>query len=343
MIEKIQINEEIKRCPECKGDVIINSFERICRDCGLVINNFYKESSYIFNNNNNKNNSSKQFVALGERTDFVGGLGTFIDFENSKYLKDKSGKLLPPIEQKLYRRLKKNYAQFLRIKNHETEYRIFNILNKISIYLNLSKTIRNNAAYYYKKIIKNEPKIINNISLIAFCIFYAARKEFHNAPITINEISNAFQNFGHRVNPRLILRDGIRYKKHISKDTHPHKSEDYLTRLIDAVIKHKDIEERLTKKGTDWKIEDFHNRLIQKCREVLNKLTLWHRGGRNPFILTGAIIYLADKLLASERDQKPILTQKLISEATNIAEYSIRDHYVNLLKPNFIKKRSLQS
>jgi len=27
----------------------------------------------------------------------------------------------------------------------------------------------------------------------------------------------------------------------------------------------------------------------------------------------------------------------MISEATKIAEYSIRDHYVNLLKPIFIK------
>jgi len=278
---------------------------------------------------------SKQFVAVGNRTDFVGGLGTFIDYENSKYLKDKFGKLLPPQEQKLFRRLKKNYSQFLRIKNHETEYRIFNILNKISLHLNLNKNIRNNAAYYYKKIIKYERKVINNISLIAFCIFYAARKETHNAPITINEISQAFQNFGHRVNPRLILRDGVRYKKYVNKKSKPHQSEDYLIRLINDIINHKELPERLIKKSINWTKEDFQNNLTQKSREILCKLTRWHRGGRNPFILTGAIIYLADKLLAQESNQKSILTQKLISEATNIAEYSIRDHYVNLLKPLF--------
>ena len=57
--------------------------------------------------------------------------------------------------------------------------------------------------------------------------------------------------------------------------------------------------------------------------------------GRNPFILTGADIYLADKLLAKEYSQKSILTQNFISKATIIAEYSIRDHYVNILKPLF--------
>jgi transcription initiation factor TFIIIB Brf1 subunit/transcription initiation factor TFIIB len=327
-------------CPDCGGHTVTSSFEMICKECGLVVEKLFKESTYAFNNKDIKSNLNKQFVAVGNRTDFVGGLGTFIDFENSKYLKDKFGKLLPPQEQKLYRRLKKNYAQFLRIKNHETEYRIFNILNKISLHLNLNKNIRNSAAYYYKKIIKHEEKVINNISLIAFCIFYAARKEFHNAPITINEISKAFQNLGHRVNPRLILRDGIKYKKYLSNNTTPHKSEDYLIRLINDVMSHKELEERMIKKNVQWSKEVFQNNLTQKCIEILKKLTMWNRGGRNPFILTGAIIYLADKLIAQEYNQKALLTQKLISEATEIAEYSIRDHYVNLLKPIFVPSKA---
>ncbi len=326
-----------EECPECGGGIVLNSFEQICNECGLVINRFFRESSYIFDDIKKLNNLSKQYVALGERTDFIGGLGSFIDYENSKYLKDKTGKLLPPNEQKLFRRLKKNYSQFLRIKNHETEYRVFNILNKISLYLNFNKNIRNSAAYYYKKILKQEEKVINNISLIAFCIFYAARKENQNAPITIKEISEAFQNFGHRVNPRLILRDGLKYKKHLNTDSAPHRSEDYLIRLIDGVINHNDLENRMVKKGVSWFKKEYQNILTIKCREILKHLSYWTRGGRNPFILTGAVIYLADKLIAKEKNQKSILTQKMISEATKIAEYSIRDHYVNLLKPQFIK------
>jgi transcription initiation factor TFIIIB Brf1 subunit/transcription initiation factor TFIIB len=334
-------NKNVKEtCPECGNRVITNSFEITCKGCGLVIGNLYQDSSYVFNEVNNKSNLNKQYVALGERTDYIGGLGTFIDYENSKYLRDKTGKLLPPDEQKLYRRLKKNYSQFLRIKNHETEYRIFNILNKISIYLNLNKNIRNNAAYYYKKIVKNEGKVINNISLIAFCIFYSVRREYHNAPITINEISKAFQNYGHRVNPRLILRDGIRYKTHLNNNALPHKSEDYLIRLIDNIINHEELDARLEKKGVVWTKEDYKYKLTSKCRYILKNLSDWERGGRNPFILTGAIIYLADKLLSKESNQKTLLTQKIISVATKIAEYSIRDHYVNLLKPIFIKKEN---
>jgi transcription initiation factor TFIIIB Brf1 subunit/transcription initiation factor TFIIB len=334
-VEHLKRQNICPSCPECGGTLISSSFELICKNCGLILDNVFKESSYTFNDFSDNSSLNKQYVAIGERTDFIGGLGTFIDYENSKYLKDNFGKLLSPNEQKLYRRLKRNYSQFLRIKSHETEYRIFNILNKITIYLNLNKSIKNNAAYYYKKIIKNEQKVVNNISLIAFCIFYAARKGYHNAPITIIEISKAFQNFGHRVNSRLILRDGLKYKKYLHKRTEPHKSEDYLVRLINDIINHNDLENRLKRKSVKWTKNQYENYLMNKCRSILTSLSKWQRGGRNPFILTGAIIYLADKILAKEFNQKSILTQKFISEATNIAEYSIRDHYVNLLKPIF--------
>jgi transcription initiation factor TFIIIB Brf1 subunit/transcription initiation factor TFIIB len=327
-------------CPECGETTIIQNREKVCGNCGLVIDKIFKESSYSFKKDNKENNLSKQYVALGNRTDFVGGLGSFIGYEKSRYFKDKSGNLLSPNEQRLYRRLKKNYSKFLRIKNHETEYRIFNILNKISVYLDLNKNIRNNAAYYYKKIIKSEDDIINNISLIAFCIFLAARKENHNAPININEISNAFQKFGHRVNPRLILRDGLKYKKYLDIKTKPHKSEDYLNRLINQIVNHKNLSKRLIKKGVSWSKKEFQIHLIKMSIKILKNLSMMKRAGRNPFILSGAVIYLADKLLAKKYEHKAVLTQKLISEATEIAEYSIRDHYVNLLKPIFVKKKN---
>ncbi|TFF97090.1 MAG: transcription initiation factor IIB family protein [Promethearchaeota archaeon] len=327
-------------CPECGGRIISKSFERLCESCGLVVNRLLDRSNYSFRKSEDFNNSSKQYVALGNRTDFIGGLGTYIGYENSKVLKDKMGKLLSPNEQKLFRRLKKNYGKFLKIKDHETEYRIFRILKKISIYLNLNKNVRNNAAYYYKKIKKKEKNVINNISLIAFCIFNAARKEKFNAPITINEIATAFQKFGHRVNPRLILRDGLRYKKHLEINAKPHKSEDYLTRLINQVINHKDLELRLIKKKIPWSKNEYKINLMKMSRSILEQLSKWERGGRNPFILTGAIIYLADKLLTKKNNLKAVLTQKLVSEATKIAEYSIRDHYVNLLKPHFIENKN---
>ncbi len=86
-----------------------------------------------------------------------------------------------------------------------------------------------------------------------------------------------------------------------------------------------------------WSKKEYHDKLMRKCQEIFKKMDLVKRGGRNPFIFTGAVIYLANRLLAKEYFQKTILTQKMVSEVTNIAEYSIRDHYVNVLKPFFLK------
>ncbi len=136
----------------------------------------------------------------------------------------------------------------------------------------------------------------------------------------------------------MILRDGIRYKRHLNKDATPHKSGDYIVRLLDQVINHKDLKERMKNKKVYRSKKEYHEKLTKKCREIFKRMDLVKRGGRNPFIFTGAVIYLADRLLAKEFFQKTILTQKMLSQATNIAEYSIRDHYVNVLKPFFLKK-----
>ena len=360
--DKSKINSKdsinMNKCPECNNETTNMSYLIQCTYCGLVIDILFENSSFIFKNSYKGNKMSKQYVSLGERTGYVGGLGSYIDYENSKNLKDLTGKVLHPTKQKLYQRLKKNYAQFLRIKNHETEYRIFNILNKISLYLNLNKNIKNNSAYFYIKIIKNEEKVINNITLIAFCIFHAIREGSYKTPITIHEIVEAFQSFGHRVNPRLIFRDGIRYKHHLNNESISHKnddylikltnqvikqkeeriaqkSEDYLAKFVNKVVNYKNLEERMIKKDLSWTKNEYQNKLLNGCNVIFKNLTQWQRGGRKPSILTGAVIFLVDKIMAKKYKYKPVLTQRIVSESIGIPEYSIRDHYVNLLKPLF--------
>lgn len=202
--------------------------------------------------------------------------------------------------------------------------------------MNLNNNVRTKAGYYYKKILNQEGKVINNITLIAYCIYRAVKEENKNAPIGIFEISCAFQSFGHRVKPKLILRDGLEYDKYLKNNAVHHKSEDYLTRLIDNVINYPYLQARLVKKGSSWSKTEYKNNLTKECRKILDKLTIDICGGRNPLILTGAVIYLADRLLSKQCNSKLILTQQIISKARRIAEYSIRDHYVNLLKPLFI-------
>ncbi len=61
--------------------------------------------------------------------------------------------------------------------------------------------------------------------------------------------------------------------------------------------------------------------------KVISIISPARRGGRNPFIFTVSAAYASDKLIAADYQRKSVLTQKLASQATDVAEYSIRDHY----------------
>jgi len=182
--------------------------------------------------------------------------------------------------------------------------------------------------------------VINNVTLLAFCIFHASKSNGSKSPISIRELAKTFVKLGHRVNQRLIIRDALFYNKVITTKHVPHKSEDHFAKLLSQVINSELLADRMKKKTNLWSKEAYYNRMLLRCREILSKLTSIKRGGRNPHILAGSVIYLADKLLSREYGYKATLTQQIISQATDIAEYSIRDHFVTLLKPTFISEKN---
>ena len=66
------------------------------------------------------------------------------------------------------------------------------------------------------------------------------------------------------------------------------------------------------------------------------------RGGRNPFIFTVSAAYASDRLIAIEHNRRAVLTQKLASNATKVAEYSIRDHFGMMKKIIELSQESVQ-
>ena len=328
-------------CPECGSALVTDGFQTNCSSCGLVVREEFCRSSYqLFDNPMTQFNQGRQYVSIGKTLETVGTLGSYIDYCDKKtHFVDVSGKSLHANGQELFSRLKAKYSKFARVKNQETDYRIMNVLSDIIQMLKLNQIVRRDAAYYFRKIKSLNKSIRNNISLIAFCTFFAVRNQYHNAPITINDISDAFQQLGHRVNPRLILRDGILYKKIINRPK-PHISEDYVNRLIESIVSSNAIRQRLRKKVPSCSILDYRLKLYNQTLIILQQIDIYQRGGRNPFIFAGAAIYCADKIIAVKTKNKTVLTQKLASQAMKIAEYSIRDHYVSIFKKFFIKNLS---
>jgi transcription initiation factor TFIIIB Brf1 subunit/transcription initiation factor TFIIB len=331
----IERSEEInlEKCPECGYSMASKGYQNICKNCGVVIGEDFIQSSYkMFDSDDLQFSQGKQYVYIGKTLETVGNLGSYIGYYNkNKDVKDINGQQISQKMQLLFSRLKNKYSKFSKIKNQETDYRIMNILADVVKYMNLNQGTRKDAAYYFWKIKSMNSDIRNNISLIAFCIFFAVRNQNQNAPVTIKEISDVFQMLGHRVIPRLIIRDGLLYKKMLNPPK-PHKSEDYVSRLIDSIINYPLIRSRMEKKSSEWKLDDYRTRLYNQTLEILKDINIGKRGGRNPYIFSGAAVYCADKILAKLNNTKSILTQRIASDAMHIAEYSIRDHYVSVFK-----------
>jgi len=207
--------------------------------------------------------------------------------------------------------------------------------------MKLSTIVKNRAAYFYQKIKRNAKTIRNHVSLIGYCLFYSSREFSQNAPISIRELCNIFKHLGHRINPRLIIRDSIEYQSIIKEKNVPHRSEDYIIRLVDSISNYKPLIERMKKKQSNWNIKEYSEKLLNKSLSILHILSPKIRGSRNPFILAGAVVYCSDKIIAKQFKIKPVLTQKIASTAMDIAEYSIRDHYVKVVKPFVQSKKNL--
>lgn len=326
------------QCTECSGHTILTNGEYVCTKCGLVLARQVVDSQYqIYKEDSSSSSHAKSYVALGKRTVMVGGLGSFIDYQASRFFYDKSGRPLSPRTQRLFRRLKFDYNLRLRIAKRETTYRALKSLSRVADLLSLPDGIKDRAAYYYQKMDKklDNRDITSHLTLMAYGLMLAVRESKENAPITLQEIADAFQKLGHRVTSRSIIRQALAVRKTLPLSPTKRMSEDYLQRLVSQTITNPAIRLRLRRAGLS--IQEYQARLVKYANQLFSKIGIAERGGRNPFIFAVAVVYSSDLLMAKLARRRPILTQRLISKATNAAEYSVRDHYAKLLKKHLLK------
>ncbi|MHA1238231.1 MAG: hypothetical protein ACTSSJ_03155 [Candidatus Odinarchaeia archaeon] len=319
------------KCPECAGTVILHSGEYVCSNCGLVIEPHMVAPNYVLHEKNEIiNSTSKPYVSLGNRLHIVDGLGSYIDYPYTNIFKDKNGALLNSKKQRIFRKLKYIYSLQTRIYKRQTDYRVLRTLNRVSTLLNLPENVRDRAAYHYHKIAKKVQKS-NHLVLIALSILLAIREYKDQAPITLNELVKIFQQLGHRVNARIIVREALRLKKDLNLELKARESEHYIPRIVSDLVNSDEVKRRLKKNGID--IEEYRLLLLKYSREILANAGKKMRGGRNPYIFAAASIYTASRIISEEFNIPYILTQKIVAEVAGVAEYSIRDHFCKILKP----------
>jgi transcription initiation factor TFIIIB Brf1 subunit/transcription initiation factor TFIIB len=320
-------SELIEVCPDCSGRLITSRGHVVCTDCGLVISAEFVHPTYQLGEEQDSDGpEASMYGSLGNRMHIVDGLGSYIGFHKDRYFRDVNGQALPAKTQKKFIRLKSIYSTRVRIGDNEAKYRALRTLNHVSKLLMLSEQVRDRTAYLYKKITSDaESRITNNILLMAVCLLMAVREFKNEAPITLDEIADVFEKCGHRVNVRVMVREALRLKSITGYSPSIRRPEDYVPRVLSMLMNSAKVLRKVKLRGWDFKM--YENCMRDKIFAVLEMIPASKRGGRNPFIFTVSAAYASDRLVADDFGKRAVLTQKLASEATEVAEYSIRDHY----------------
>ncbi|MBN2229909.1 MAG: transcription initiation factor IIB family protein [Candidatus Thorarchaeota archaeon] len=314
-------------CPDCNGFLITSQGYIVCGECGLVISREYVSPTYqMGEQQNSETPDASMYVSLGNRMHIVDGLGSYIGFHKDKYFQDAHGQALTGRTQKKFKRLKTIYSTRIRIGKNEAKYRALRTLNHVSKLLMLNEQVRDRTAYLYKKVVSESvEKVSNNILLVAVCLLMAVREYKNDAPITLDEIADVFEKCGHRVNVRAIVREALRLKSLTGYAPEIRKPKDYVPRVLSMLMNSTKVLNKVKSRG--WDPSEYENALRNKIMGVLEMIPASKRGGRNPFIFTVSVAYASDRLIAAQNDKRPVLTQRLTSTATEVAEYSIRDHF----------------
>ncbi len=332
--------EKLEKCAECGGTIVASGFEKTCADCGIVYSDFQLDSNMPLISNQNKTGSIV-FHSIGKQINYASEQGSDIGYNNRSIMRDIKNQPLHPEVQKKFKRLIRYYDRPTKTKFNETEARILSILNRVSCYLRLNKHVVDDTAYFYKKILKNEGKVKNNVCVLALCIFMCSRSETNKDPIGINDISEIFNQLGHHITPRLILRSRVRYGKYFNLDLAPVNPNRFIPKLIESLLENKEFVEKFKTESCE-DIEDYRLELMKTIEYIISKLPSKLYIGRNPIILASALIYAADRLIARKYGNRVILTQKMVSDSANVAEYSLRDHFVKIIKPIFLRSGFIQ-
>lgn len=306
--ENIQSNKEI--CFNCQNSKLIFDAgvgEMICNNCGVVINEqldyFITEPAKVIQNlETNINKFMPSSLALFDK-----GLSTIISPENVDAFGNKlSTKQIT--EARSIRHWDK--ASNSNRSYHRNLKKAFGILGRIKDKLNLTESIIEKSAYYYRKVV--DLKIIKGRSIKEFvvaCVYVSCREL--NIPRTLSEISeivNADKVFAGKCYRLLLRRLKIKLDS-IDLPTH-------LTKIASiAGVSRKTL-----------------TRALEMMSEVKDNPLSY---GKDPIALSVAILYAA----GIERGEK--IKQSQIASAGNMSIVTLRKRFLDLKQifPNLISTR----
>ena len=334
----LQLNKQSGNgcCKNCGNGLILDDVKgyTVCDSCGHVHDTIMVDPSYQISTKNLNAPDAAAFVALGNRSNMIDGMGSYIGGYRDRYFIDANNSIIPSNNQKTFQRLKRRYETRIRIGSKEPMYNALKRINRTCASLGVSHDIRDEAGHLLKKSIKLMRKqgiFADHIRMGCACLVAALRKR--RVPVSDQQLIDLFMPNTART-PRYLFKHKEWLQTNMGMVFFHEKSfMKWMPSSISSLKNNEDFIERLKKKGQDP--DSFFSRLTKGVKMLSGKVTAFDYQGKAPRIIAASMIYVVSRNIC-----RTALTQKTVALITGTAEYSIRDHYAYLWKP-FIKKHEI--
>jgi len=163
-------------------------------------------------------------------------------------------------------------------------------------------------------------------ALSAFSLVTACRLEGVTS-VSVREIISAHAALGRRVNTSSFIQLALESPIKIV----PRRPEDYISRVLARMSSNRRLAEKLRSEGASQ--TSYFNALRETAKELLSAARPDELSGRRPCTLAAAAVYSAEIELASRESRGKRLTQKLLAECGDAAEYTIREQCACIFTP----------
>lgn len=304
---------QTQTCPECEGTVTTRDNEDVCTSCGLVIEDDEIDRGPEWRAYNSKEQSEKSRV--GSPTTVLmhdDGLSTNISWQ----MKDGYGNSLSGKKRQKMKRLRTWNRRFKTRDAKERNLRqALGEIQRMAAALNLPEDTQETAAVIYRRALSEDLLPGRSIEGISTASLYAAART-HGTPRTLDEFARVS-----RIEKDRFEKAYWYVNKELNLEIEPADPTSYLPRFVDnveaAIENDPDSHANITNAN---ELETVARDLVKAAQRA--NVT----SGKAPTSIAAAAVYAAS-LLTNQQ-----VTQRHVSEATDVTTVTIRNRYQELLE-----------
>ncbi len=290
-------------CVQCPGRIVDVGEELVCSSCGMVTPKEVVESG-----------ESRTPQAIDYTTHSLGSYLGPVDYGYEERFSPGFSK-----SPSTFRYLK-TISDFS-YRDGAALYNCAKLIERVCEKLALPRTVMGESVGIAREVIdiRRQRGEVTIASVSAFSIINAC-KRLGVTSAGVREVMDAHRNLGYRVKASIIIQISI----DSPVKTRPRRAEEYLG----MVLAH--LPRALIKSG--GMPAGYSNRLHEAAKVALEQVDGPSRGGHNPRAVAATAVYAAEVALSELEGRKKVFSQREAAECAQVAEYTVREQYVELFK-----------